>query len=115
MDDALMKGFERYCDNLSRYGKISKSSMNKLIIASWIYDVLMYKYQCLISEDDYNILSDLYQTVEGDCLVPYQKYCKEVSVNMLPPGFNIRSTEISRYYDYDRDPRILEMNNPRIL
>jgi hypothetical protein len=32
--------------------------------------------------------------VEGSCLVPYQNYCREFTVNKLPDNRYIRMTEI---------------------
>jgi hypothetical protein len=75
-------------------GYINKQAVNKLIVAQWIYDILEGKYDCLVSDEQYNLLSRLYMCIEGSCLVPYQNYCREFTVNKLPDNRYIRMTEI---------------------
>ena len=94
ISNALQKGYEKYYNTLIKMGYINKQAVNKLIVAQWIYDVLEGKYDCLVSDEQYNLLSRLYMCVEGSCLVPYQNYCREFTVNKLPDNRYIRMTEI---------------------
>ena len=114
MDKAIIKGFERYYKSLSDYGKVSSKSVNKLIIAYFIYKILYWEY-FKISKQDYDLLSDLYNMIEGDCLIPYKKYCQKITVNKHDYGSIFRYTELPFHNDNLSDPRLLESNNLRTI
>lgn len=109
LSDSLMKGFIKYYNTLSKTGYVDKTHVNKLIIGSWINKVLDAEYGIVLNENQYNLLSKLWLCVVGDCLVPYTKYCNDVTVNKLPVSNYIRFTEISPTH------RMLEVNNLRTL
>ena len=91
---ALLKGYERYYNTVTGMGHVQQKYVNNLIVASWIYDVLMGKYG-QVDEDQYKILDNLYTCIEGSCLVPYQAYCKDITVNKEMVSNYIRMTEDS--------------------
>lgn len=106
ISNALQKGYEKYYNTLIKMGYINKQAVNKLIVAQWIYDVLEGKYDCLVSDEQYNLLSRLYMCIEGSCLVPYQNYCTDITVNKLPISRYIRVIEQTPDAE-----RILEVDN----
>ena len=109
LNDSLMKGFVKYYNTLSKVGYINKTSVNKLIIGSWINKVFNGEYSIIINNEQYNLLSNLYLCIAGDCLVPYSKYCTDVVINKLPTYTYFRITEINSHN------RITEDDDLRIL
>lgn len=105
---ALENGFEKYYNTLVQLGSVDIKTVSSLIIASWINDVLEGKYDCLVDDEQYNLLSELYTCIEGSCLVPYQKYCKDITVNKLPDSRYVRMTEV---LVNNSTERILEASN----
>ena len=93
LSDSLLLGYERYYNSLVGNGFISMAHVNRLVIARWIDKVISGEYGIIPTDEQYSILNELYQCVAGDCLVPYQKYCSEVTVNKLNPSQYIRVTE----------------------
>lgn len=102
MGNALLKGFDKYYNTLIHAGYVNNKTVSQFIVASWIYDVLKGEYG-LIDEDQYNLLNDLYTCLEGSCLVPYQNYCKTVTINKLPVYHYVRITETPIDDDYIRE------------
>lgn len=94
MGNALLKGFDKYYNTLVQVGYVNNKTVSQFIVASWIYDVLEGKYDCWPDEDQYKLLSNLYMCLEGSCLVPYQRYCKTVTINKLPDNHYVRITEV---------------------
>ena len=74
ISQALEKGFLKYYNTVIKTGTVSKKSIDNLIVASWINDVLEGKYDCTVSEEQYTLLNNLYVCIEGSCLVPYRSY-----------------------------------------
>ena len=95
LNDNLMKGFVRYYNTLSKIGYIDRSHVNRLIVSNWIKKVLNGEYSILVDNNQYNLLSDLWMCVAGDCLVPYTKYCANVTINKLPVNTYINFTNDS--------------------
>ena len=104
LSDSLQRGFAKYYNTITKVGYIDRQAVNNLIIASWINDVLEGKYGVLVDDEQYSILNSLYQCIEGMCLVPYQNYCTDVTVNKTDPSQYIRITEDDLY-------RLLEQSN----
>ena len=84
MLNTLLNGFTKYYNTLTKIGYINDSSVNNLIIASWIYDVLNGKYGFLVNEEQYKLIGEVLSCIEGTCLVPWIDYCKDVTVNKYP-------------------------------
>lgn len=111
ISDALQKGFVKYYNTLTNLGYIDMKHVNRLIVASWINDVLEGRYGLLVNDEQYMLLSQLYMCIEGDCLVPYQNYCHDFVVNKLP---NLDANTFVRLTE-DSETRILEDNNIRTI
>lgn len=117
---ALQKGYQRYYNTLKKLGSIDTGAVKRLIVAQWISDVLEGKYDCLVSDEQYSLLSRLYMCVEGSCLVPYQNYCKEFTVNKIQNRKYFRMTEtntidISGSEAGDKSRILEDTNNLRTL
>jgi hypothetical protein len=108
ISEALQQGFLNYYKTITGLGQVDLNKVHKLIIASWINDVLEGKYGFLVSDEQYSLLDHLYPCVEGNCLVPYQKYCNDVVINKLPDNRYVRMTEV--LVDNSTE-RILEASN----
>lgn len=109
LTNSLTKGYERYYNSLVDNGFVGVNHVNRLVIAGWINKVLNLEYGVIPSDEQYAILDKLYQCVEGDCLVPYRKYCNDITVNKTNPGNYIRITE-DNTFDSNMH-RILEEEN----
>lgn len=111
MVNSLIKGYERYYNTVTKIGYINKNSLDTIIIANWIYDVLNGKYDVLVDEEQYNLLNEWYNCLEGNCLVPYQQYCKDFGVNVGPNNVYVKMTELTTY----NTERLLEDNNLQMV
>jgi hypothetical protein len=109
MGNALLKGYEKYYNTLTQVGYVNNKTVSQLFIATWIYNVLSGKYGILVDEDRYNVLNELYNCIEGSCLVPYQNYCKEFTINKDMRSDYVRITEnsINRLLEDTSDLRML--------
>jgi hypothetical protein len=83
ISQALEKGFLKYYNTVIKTGTVSKKSIDNLIVASWINDVLEGKYDCSITEEQYSLLNILYTCVEGSCLTPYNN-CEKSGTSNTP-------------------------------
>ena len=108
---ALEKGFVKYYNTLTKLGNVDIHSVNNLIVASWINDVLEGRYGFLVDDEQYMLLNQLYMCIEGSCLVPYQNYCNDFVVNKLP---NLDANTFVRLTE-NSTTRILEDNNIRTI
>jgi len=106
--DNLAVGYEKYYNTLMKLGYASSNAVNKLIVATWINDVLMGRYDIIINERQYKTLENLYMCMEGSCFVPYTHYCKIATVNKRFDRDYIRTTENNR-------ERLLQSGNLRTL
>lgn len=93
MVDALANGFEKYYNTVTKLGYADINAVNKLIVATWINDVLMGRYDKIVNEQEYKILENLYMCMEGSCFVPYSNYCRTAAVNVSFDRDYIRTTE----------------------
>lgn len=107
---SLERGFEKYYNTLSKLGYVSIDNVYKLVIVTWINDVLAGRYDMMVSEEQYRILENIYSCFEGSCLIPYGSYCDTVTVNRGLNRDYIRTTEIDTT-DYGSTERILELDD----
>lgn len=120
ISNALQKGYEKYYNTLVQVGYINKQAVNNIIVAQWIYDVLEGKYDCLVNDEQYSLLSKLYMCVEGSCLMPYQNYCRDITINKSPNNRYFRITETgtvdTENNNAENRNRLLEVSdNPRMV
>lgn len=107
---SLERGFEKYYNTVTKLGSVNINSVYKLIVATWINDVLMGRYDMMVDEEQYNILDNLYNCLEGDCLIPYGSYCNTYTVNRYLDRDYIRTTEINTS-QYGSTERMLDSEN----
>lgn len=69
--EALLKGYDKYYRTLTQVGFINTDQVNRLIITTWINDVLEGKYGFIVNDEQYNLLDRLYNCVNHSCLLPY--------------------------------------------
>lgn len=95
ISDALQVGFDKYVRTIKATGYADPLTVKRLIVASWINKVLEGGYGFYANSEQYDLLNRLYMCVEGSCLVPYQRYCQEQSINITPVSTYIRITDES--------------------
>ena len=93
LSQSLLMGFEKYYNTITHVGQIHNNVVNKFLIATFINDILEGRYDFLVTEEQYEMLNELYMCLEGSCLVPYQKYCSDITVNKHPVVSYIRMLE----------------------
>lgn len=108
LNDSLLIGYEKYYNNLVDNGFIGMNHVNRLIIAGFVNKAINGKYGVIPSDEQYAILDKLYQCAIGDCLVPYGKYCGDVTVNKIDLGNYVRVTQLGS------DTRFLEGDDNNI-
>lgn len=90
---SLADGFEKYYNTVTKLGYADINAVDKLIVATWINDVLMGRYDIIVNEQEYKMLENLYMCMEGSCFIPYSNYCRTATVNKSFDRDYIRTTE----------------------
>lgn len=72
----VFNSLDRYFASLTATGYRSYSEVYKLLVMSFIEEIL-YRFPGMINEKDYKILSDILEKIYGtSCLIPYPEYKK---------------------------------------
>ena len=87
----------RYYNALSVVGYSPKSSSEKMLILSFIEEMLTGDMGILVSEADYKTINMAMMCLYGDCLIPYQQYQGNNMFGIFNDGkiINPRTTEDS--------------------
>lgn len=96
-DLLLNSSLTRYIRTLEYYGYIKDLSIDKLLILSYIQEILSGAYEINISEAEYFLIRRAVLCLMGsDCLIPYIEYASERWDNITHPSSvraNLRETE----------------------
>lgn len=88
----VSESLNSYFTILSKLGYKKDSEVNKLIIYSYLGDMLTGDMRVYISEDDYrNIDKALYCLYGSSCLIPYPKYLRDDNL------FGVKDSRYIRY------------------
>lgn len=72
--DITTNSLTKYYDTLSILGYSKQSNVEKLLVLSFIEEMLAGDMGILVNESDYRIINKAIQCLYGDCLIPYQQY-----------------------------------------
>lgn len=72
--DITTNSLTKYYDTLSILGYSKQSNVEKLLVLSFIEEMLAGDMGILVNESDYKIINKAIQCLYGDCLIPYQQY-----------------------------------------
>lgn len=76
MDDVLYDACLRYFTSLSHYGYRNEDEVKKLLLYTYIHE-LVNTTSIVISEEDYKHIENALYCIYGtSCLIPYPKYCE---------------------------------------
>lgn len=72
INELTLESLKRYFQVLKRTGNVDGSQVNKLLVLSFIDELLHDEYSWFITEDDYAILTNLINCIsKSSCIVPY--------------------------------------------
>ena len=73
--EQLMQTIDNYYNILEQTGYYNYSSVCKILVLSFIDDLLNTEFNSFISEDDYKLIADILNCfTSSDCLIPYSKF-----------------------------------------
>lgn len=98
--ELTVKGLNNYYDSLSILGYRPQSDTEKLLILSFIEELLCGATKALVTEEDYRTVSRAMLCMYGSCLVPYSQYHGNGMFGILSDGYAV-------------SPRITEDSNIR--
>lgn len=110
LDNLVQESLARYFNVLEKTGYINERDTNKLILLTFIQDIIN-DYPYYITEDDYKVLSNLLSCLYGtSCLIPFAqfKYALEPINNYLVNS-PVRVTE-DTIIRYSQDENIRLVN-----
>lgn len=76
----VLKAIDNYYDVLENTGYIPYSQVYKLLVLSFIEEMLTEEMSEFISEKDYRSISKYLDCLYGTCLIPYRQYLKGIAV-----------------------------------
>lgn len=73
--EQLMQTIDNYYNILEQTGYYNYSSVCKILVLSFIDDLLNTEFNSFISEDDYKLIADILNCfASSDCLIPYSEF-----------------------------------------
>jgi len=75
MDNLAFESVSRYFTHLTNVGYVKQSSVDKLLLLTFIQELIDWDFRGLVTEDDYeDINKALYCLYGSNCLIPYPDY-----------------------------------------
>lgn len=75
MDNLTYEALSKYFTHLSNVGYFKQSDVDKLIVLTFIQELLDRDFRGLVTEDDYDyIVKAMYCLYGSSCLIPYPDY-----------------------------------------
>lgn len=75
MDEITFEAVNKYFTHLSNVGYFSQSNVDKLLLLTFIQEMIDNDFRGLISEEDYDYINKaLYCLYGSSCLIPYPDY-----------------------------------------
>lgn len=106
LNEELLNSLNIYFSTLSKFGYVNYTDVNKLIVISFLQDIVEGLFTDLISEADYKVITNAINGLKGSsCLLPYKEYYREVSLklknNLLYPRiteeYMLRTSEYNNF------------------
>lgn len=75
MDEIIFEAVNKYFTHLSNVGYFNQSNVDKLLLLTFIQEMIDNDFRGLISEEDYDYINKaLYCLYGSSCLIPYPDY-----------------------------------------
>ena len=108
--EQLMQTIDNYYNILEQTGYYNYSSVCKILVLSFIDDLLNTEFNSFISEDDYKLIADILNCfISSDCLIPYSEFTEYTNTTNSSIDENDNPSVLASYYN-----RITEDYNLRI-
>ena len=108
--EQLMQTIDNYYNILEQTGYYNYSSVCKILVLSFIDDLLNTEFNSFISEDDYKLIADILNCfTSSDCLIPYSEFTEYTNVTNSSVDKNDNPSVLASYSN-----RITEDYNLRI-
>lgn len=108
--EQLMQTIDNYYNILEQTGYYNYSSVCKILVLSFIDDLLNTEFNSFISEDDYKLIADILNCFTSfDCLIPYSEFTEYTNVTNSSIDKNDNPSVLASYSN-----RITEDYNLRI-
>lgn len=108
--EQLMQTIDNYYNILEQTGYYNYSSVCKILVLSFIDDLLNTEFNSFISEDDYKLIADILNCFTSfDCLIPYSEFTEYTNATNSPTDKNDNPSVLASYSN-----RITEDYNLRI-
>ena len=108
--EQLMQTIDNYYNILEQTGYYNYSSVCKILVLSFIDDLLNTEFNSFISEDDYKLIVDILNCfTSSDCLIPYSEFTEYTNVTNSSIDKNDNPSVLASYSN-----RITEDYNLRI-
>ena len=87
MDEMIYNSLSNYYNVLEKFGYVSYSHMQKLLILTFYRDFCFHDYRGLLSKDDYHLIERALDCLYGStCLIPYPDYLKMSKLHLGEMG-----------------------------
>ena len=108
--EQLMQTIDNYYNILEQTGYYNYSSVCKILVLSFIDDLLNTEFNSFISEDDYKLIADILNCfTSSDCLIPYSEFTEYINATNSSTDENDNPSVLASYSN-----RITEDYNLRI-
>ena len=108
--EQLMQTIDNYYNILEQTGYYNYSSVYKILVLSFIDDLLNTEFNSFISEDDYKLIADILNCfTSSDCLIPYSEFTEYTNATNSSVDKNDNPSVLASYSN-----RITEDYNLRI-
>lgn len=107
----VVESIDNYFDSLSKFGYKKQSDVDKLIVLTFIEELLSSEMRYYITEEDYRVLEQVLNCLYGSsCLIPYPKYVSDTSL------FGLSDSNVLRIRISDSDiARVTENSIVRFI
>ena len=108
--EQLMQTIDNYYNILEQTGYYNYSSVCKILVLSFIDDLLNTEFNSFISEDDYKLIADILNCfTSSGCLIPYSEFTEYTNTTNSSIDKNDNPSVLASYSN-----RITEDYNLRI-
>lgn len=107
----LSDSLDRYFKTLEYYGYIKDNDVDKLIVLSFLEELLSGCFDVSITESEYTLIRGVVQCLMGsNCLIPYIEYNNDRSDSLI----HLQRVPFSFRIAEDTNPRLTESGSSRV-
>lgn len=117
----LAEALGRYFKTLIHYGYVKLTNLDKLLVLTYVEEILTDRFQVDVSEEEYQEMSKALMCIMGsNCLIPYAQYVNRESdglVHSYDSQVWMRNTEVGTEGDIrlSESGELREIENENLL